>query len=134
MPQKKNGYIEAQRYLDNAREILTTKAGKDGEFYADKKYVKMACNTAYSGVLVALDEILKVKEKGKRADVIKYRTALGERNKSMLNYFNAAYNYLHLLGGYDGDLDVHTSQEGLRLAEKIIEWVGDSINQSTTVS
>ncbi|MFP5041798.1 DUF5618 family protein [Parasediminibacterium sp. JCM 36343] len=124
---KKNGYLEAKRYVENAREILSTKAGKDGEFYSDPKYVKMACKTAYSGVLVALDEVLHGKEKGKRADVIKYRTALGEKNKTMLSYFNSAYNLLHLVGGYDGELKVSVSQEGLSIAEKLIEWVGSTM-------
>ena len=49
-------YTEAYRYLDNAKEILRTKAKKDGKFYNDVKYVRMACNTAYSGLLVALND------------------------------------------------------------------------------
>jgi len=38
---------EAHRYLDNAKEILSTKAQKEDGFYQDRKYVKMAGNTAY---------------------------------------------------------------------------------------
>ncbi|MDR1719037.1 MAG: DUF5618 family protein [Dysgonamonadaceae bacterium] len=37
---------EAERYLQNARQILSEKAEKDGEYYNDAKYVRMAGNTA----------------------------------------------------------------------------------------
>ena len=53
---------EAQRYLDNAKEILREKAGKKDGLYADVKYVKMASGTAYSAALLILDEFLKRKE------------------------------------------------------------------------
>lgn len=53
---------EAQRYLENARKILTEKAGKKDGLYADVKYVKMAAGTAYSAALLILDEYLLQKE------------------------------------------------------------------------
>ena len=31
------------------------------EFYNDAKYVRMACNTAYSGLLIALNDLFKYK-------------------------------------------------------------------------
>lgn len=40
--------------MENATETLK-KAGKDGKYYKDEKYVKTACGTAYNGVLKALD-------------------------------------------------------------------------------
>ena len=46
---------EAYRYLDNAKEILREKAQKEDRYYKDAKYVKMAGNTAYNGVFVALN-------------------------------------------------------------------------------
>ena len=51
---KKKYYSEAVRYIDNAKECLS-KAKKEGGYYNDQKYVRMACGTAYSGLLVALD-------------------------------------------------------------------------------
>jgi len=50
----KKEYSEAVRYMNNAEETLQ-KAKKDGNHYADKKYVRTACGTAYNGVLLALD-------------------------------------------------------------------------------
>jgi len=45
----------------------------------------------------------------------------------MLNYFNSAYEYLHLFMGYDGNLDVITSKHGLELAQKLIDWVNTQV-------
>lgn len=115
-------FAEAERYLQNAREILRTKAGNSVPgYYSDKKYVKMAANTAFSGVLVALDEIIPQSGKGRKS-VDTYRAYLAGRNKKVLNDFNSAYNYLHLFGGYDGDLNKKTADTGLELAKKILEW------------
>ncbi len=46
---------EAMRYVENAKEILSTKAKKEGNSYSDKKHVRMAGNTLWNGVLEALD-------------------------------------------------------------------------------
>ena len=51
---------EATRYMDNAKECLI-KARKENGYYQDQKYVRMACGTAYSGLLVALDCFLILK-------------------------------------------------------------------------
>ena len=47
MAELKNPIYEAECYLQNAREILSEKAGKDGDYYTDRKYVKMAGYTAW---------------------------------------------------------------------------------------
>lgn len=118
-----NAYLEAKRYVDNARKMLSSSAGKDGDYYSDPKYVKMAGSTAYTGVLLALGARFGLKEKnGKRLDVKHYIEAIAKVNKHYLKEFNSAYNYLHLYCGYDGDLKVTTSQTGLALADKLIEW------------
>ena len=118
----KPSLAEAKRYLDNARDILKTKGGNGVPgYYSDVKYVKMACNTAWNGVLVALDEKIPV-VKGKRKSVEDYKKYLAKRNRKALNDFVAAYQHLHLLGGYDGNLYKKTMQTGLELAENIIEW------------
>lgn len=124
--EKKDHYHEALRYIDNAKEILRTKAGKDGDFYQDSKYVKMACNTAWNGVLVALDGRMKrdglAKDPKARKNVDIYRNYLAKNNQKMLKHFNSAYNHLHLLGGYDGDLRVSSTQDGIKMAMEIIAW------------
>jgi hypothetical protein len=114
---------EAKRYLTNAKEILRTKGGNGVPgYYNDPKYVKMACNTAWNGVLVALDSVVPRLPKEARKSVDTYKQYLATRNRKVLNDFVSAYNYLHLLGGYDGDLNKTTASTGLKLAEEIIRW------------
>ena len=74
-----NPIQEAERYIQNARQLLSEKAGKDGDYYTDKKYIKMAGHTAWCGVLVALDAAFKVKDgmkKGQRPDIKDYQEAV----------------------------------------------------------
>ena len=124
---KEKYYNEAIRYINNAKECLV-KADKDGKFYNDRKYVKMACGTAYSGVLVALDAYLTLKgiekPKGKaRKSIEYYQSAITNIDKKMLNYLNSAYQILHLSGYYDGLQNVAVVKEGFDLANKIIEKI-----------
>lgn len=112
---------EARRYLSNAKEILREKALKEDGFYKDRKYVKMAGHTAYSGVLVALDAVFGNKKKGRKS-VDWYKEELSLLDKKMLSNFLAAYDILHLSMSYDGVLSAAVSKEGLEIAEKIIDW------------
>ncbi|GAB4205207.1 MAG: hypothetical protein Fur0023_13830 [Bacteroidia bacterium] len=120
-------------YLNNAKEILKDKAKKDGEFYTSRKYVKIAGHAAWTGVLLALDYLMKkhnVTIKG-RKDVDDYRKFIAQHNRKMLNYFNSAYEVLHLLMGYDGELSVKINQTGMEFAEKIINWVAQQVDLET---
>ena len=98
-------YSEAVRYMDNAKECLK-KAKKEDNYYRDPKYVKMACATAYSGMLMALDGFLQlrdIKPKAKERKSIEfYQKNISNIDKKMLDYLNSAYKVLHLWGYYDG--------------------------------
>lgn len=61
--EKKNPIDEARRYVDNAKTILKEKGELDPEThsYTDRKYVKMAGNTLWNGVLLILDAVFHVK-------------------------------------------------------------------------
>ena len=114
--------IEAHRYLENAKEILRDKAQKEDKYYKDSKYVKMAGNTAYNGVLVALDGLLGNKKKGRKS-VDWYKEELSKLDKKIVYTFSSVYNTLHLSMAYDGNLSVPIANEGLKEAEAIINWV-----------
>ena len=118
---------EAMRYLENAKEILKTKARKDEGLYLDKKYVKMAGHTAYSGVLYSLDELLRGKKK-ERKSVEWYQEELSNIDRKITSRFAIAYQILHLDMGYDGTQSAKLAQLGLDEAEKIIEWVDSRLN------
>ena len=99
---KETYYNEATRYMDNANECLK-KAKKEDNYYHDQKYVRMACGTAYSGLLVALDCFLLLKgiskPKGKlRKSIEYYQSSIAKIDKKMLDYLNSAYEVLHLWG------------------------------------
>ena len=54
---------EARRYVQNAKDLLNEKGGLDTEtqLYSDRKYVRMAGNTLWNGVLLILDAVFHVK-------------------------------------------------------------------------
>ncbi|QRR03957.1 DUF5618 family protein [Dyadobacter sandarakinus] len=111
---------EARRYLSNAKEILSEKARKEGNYYQDIKYVKLAGHAAYSGVLVALDGILG--KKHGRKSVEWYQVQLGKIDKKALTAFNSVYKILHLSMAYDGIELASVSKDGLKQAEALIAW------------
>ena len=121
-----NNIAEAYRYLENAKEILSTKAQKEDGYYQDKKYVKLAGHAAYSGVLVALDHALERPKKG-RVSVEWYKENIAKLDKKMLNYFNEVYEVMHLVMGYDGFGKEKIIKDGFESAEKIIKWVENKI-------
>ncbi|HRN48702.1 MAG TPA: DUF5618 family protein [Niabella sp.] len=117
---KENEHIkEAERFIANAKEILTRKAKKKDGYYTDAKYVKMAGHTAYTGVLVALDGALGIKTKGRKT-VDWYKQNIAKKHKKLLYPFLAVYDTLHLSMGYDGNPNAAIAQSGLSDAEKII--------------
>ncbi|MFN0050394.1 MAG: DUF5618 family protein [Cytophagales bacterium] len=118
----KNQLSEAQRYIDNAKEILSTKANKEDGYYEDKKYVKLAGHAAYSGVLVALDSVMVSKEKGRKS-VDWYKSELAKLDKKILNYFDTTYQIFHLVMGYDGHGQAKMALQGFEVADKILQWV-----------
>ena len=124
---KEKYYGEAIRYMNNAKECLT-KAKKEGSYYQDQKYVRMACGTAYSGVLVALDCFLILKgfhKPGKkvRKSIEYYQEHIAKIDKKIMSTLHSAYHILHLWGYYDGIDKVNVVKEGFEDAYTIIEKI-----------
>jgi hypothetical protein len=122
---KDNPIGEARRYMGNARQLLSEKAGKQGDLYSDPKYIKMAGNTAWGGVLIALDAALFVREnlrKNQRLDIKDYRDAAAKIDKNLNKRIIVAYDLLHKTLGYDGNLNFNVVQESLKSGEFIINW------------
>ncbi|MDR0612324.1 MAG: DUF5618 family protein [Dysgonamonadaceae bacterium] len=125
MAELKHPIQEAERYLENARQILSEKAGKDGNYYQDGKYVRMAGNTAWNGVLIALDGVLDVRKNLKsrqRPDIKDYQAAMSQKDSKMTRPLHVAYETLHLVLGYDGNLRYKIVQDGLEQAKFMIDW------------
>ncbi|MCL2597587.1 MAG: DUF5618 family protein [Paludibacter sp.] len=120
-----NPIKEAERYLANARQILSEKAGKDGNYYDDPKYVKMAGNTAWNGVLVALDGVLNVKDNlksGQSPEFKDYQNAVAKRDKKMTRPLLYAYESLHKILGYEGNLRYKIVQDSIEQGKEIVSW------------
>ena len=122
-----NPIKEAERYVQNAKQILSEKAGKDGNCYEDPKYVKAAGNYAWNGVLVALDAVLNVRgnlKKEQRVDFQDYQTAIAKIDRKMPRSLLNAYDTLHKSLGYEGNTNYKLVQVGLEQAKEIISWAG----------
>jgi len=118
-----NYYQESMRYIDNARENLK-KAGKEGKFYLDEKYIKTACGTAHCGMLKALDflfDIKKVPKQKGRKSILYYKEVLAKVDKKLLKNLNSAYHALHLDGYYDGENNIKIIEGGFESAISIID-------------
>ncbi len=117
---------EAERYLENARRILTEKAGKKDGLYADVKYVKMAAGTAYSAALLILDEYLRQKEGVhfvKPKSIEDYMARLRKYDKKLLRILASVYDELHLAGYYHGTRSVDTMQKGMNGVRQMLNYI-----------
>ena len=114
---------EAKRHIDNAKDFLSNNAKKQDGMYQDKKYVKIAGHTAYTGILLALNEFLGEKNKKTPKSVEWYQMELSKVDKSLLAKFTTAYQVLHIDMGYQGSKSAKLASVGLEEAEKIIKWV-----------
>lgn len=121
---------EARRYLANAKEILRDKARKEDGYYVDKKYIKMAGHTAYTGVLLALDALLNNKTKKTRKSVEWYQVELSHLDRKITRSFADVYEILHLSMGYDGVRNAKVIVIGLEQAENIINWTEQKMAKS----
>ncbi|MDR1405804.1 MAG: DUF5618 family protein [Prevotellaceae bacterium] len=123
---KRKSYAEAVRYMDNAKETLQ-KAKKEDNYYKDRKYVRTACGTAYSGVLLALDAYLALKDvelpQKRRRSIEFYTGNIGKIDRKLLQYLHNAYDILHLSGYYDGVTDARVINAGFANAYEIINKI-----------
>ena len=115
---------EARRYVQNAKDILNEKGTLDTElqYYEDRKYVRMAGNTLWNGVLLILDAVFHVKKSKKsRPSFLDYEKVIATRDRKLLEMVNWGYDALHLSMGYDGLGSKVNCQEGIRIATLIID-------------
>ena len=126
---RETSYREALRYIENATEMLRTKAGKKDKYYEDPKYVRIACGAAYNGALLALGTYLQMKgkplirKKGKRISVQDYQYRLSLVDSKLLKSFNTAYRVLHLQGYYEGETKQRVILEGIDSAMDVLNKI-----------
>lgn len=122
--EKEKPVEEARRYVENAKAILVEHGELDVETkcYNDRKYVRMAGNTLWNGILLILDAIFHVKSnKTPHPDINDYKIAVNKRDKKLLQFINAGYETIHISMGYDGAIRKGVCDEGFLLANDIID-------------
>lgn len=115
---------EAQRYVQNAKELLEGKADldTDTQLYRDRKYVRMAGNTLWNGVLLIIDAVFGVRtHRRPHPDITDYKNEIAQRDHKLLNLVIAGYDTMHISMGYDGNPSKATCHEGIRIALDIID-------------
>ena len=114
---------EARRYVENAKDLLKEHGQLDYEnrFYGDRKYVRMAGNTLWNGMLLILKAAFQIKKNKGRLSIEDFRTIINKRDGKLMTLVNTAYDIMHLSMGYDGILNKDVCQAGFRIAEEIID-------------
>ena len=131
--ERKDPIEEARRYVANAKDLLFNHGDLDIETqtYTDRKYVRMAGNTLWNGVLYILNKAFKIKkQKGGRLSIDDYRAIVGQRDRKLLSWVNQGYDILHLSMGYDGIQNKDICNSGFRVANEIIDWCEKTMKQS----
>ncbi len=121
---KKDPVEEARRYVENAKTLITEHGELDTEtrLYGDRKYVRMAGDTLWKGVLLILDSVFNVrKDRRTRVHIEDYQEAVGKRDKKLAKLVYTGYDVMHLYMGYDGILVKDTCDAGFRIANDIID-------------
>ena len=124
---------EARRHIDNAKGFLKNNARKQDGLFQDVKYVKIAGHTAYTGILLALNELLREKRKKTRKSAEWYQKELSSLDKKVTSNFATAYEILHLAMGYDGTKSAELAEIGLDKAEQIIKWVKQRLEKPAII-
>jgi hypothetical protein len=125
---KQEAYAEAMCYMQKAEKTLQ-KTSKEDDQYQSRRNVRTACETAYSGALIALDAWLKLNNTSAPAPDAKYKTiAYYRKVVERIDYrlfqdLDSAYSILYKLCSCYGSSHVPIIQEGFRLALAIIDRI-----------
>lgn len=119
----KDPVAEARRYVQNAKDtIQKADLNTETQLYRDQKYVRMAGNTLWNGVLLILEAVFHVaKNKKTRPDYYDYQHVIAQRDYKLLDFVTTGYNVMHLSMGYDGVLKKSICNDGFQLANEIID-------------
>ena len=120
-----NPIKEAERYLENSRQILSEKAGKDGDYYDDPKYVRMAGREAWKDVRAALDGLLEVKARREAHRQIRFEDsmeAIMQCDPKMSKPLFYTHETLQKVLIGDGNLRCGMVESGMQQAKRVIQW------------
>ncbi|GAP71295.1 hypothetical protein SAMD00024442_10_27 [Candidatus Symbiothrix dinenymphae] len=122
---KQNAYAESMRYMSNAKETLQ-KSRKEDDHYVTKRHVRKACNTAYNGVLRALEtyvQLMGVEIPQKKRKSIEFYESVAQSDAMLSMELDTAYFVFHPCGLCDGIRDIELMDIGFEHAYSIIERI-----------
>ena len=120
----KNPVIESRRYIENAQKVLRENGDLDvkTQLYQDEKYVRAAGHYLWLAVLLMLDSVFHVRtDRRTRVDINAYLEAIRKRDRKLLGLVNSSYDIMHLYMGYDGVQRKAVCDDGISLANDIID-------------
>lgn len=124
-------YQRAMSYYQNARKMLIVKGKLEHGRYRNTKPCKWACNNAFYGVLIALEQLLfqrgllNHREMSKRilAEQIK-KILKNTRDVELMDWYLDCYYLLHINGYSDGINHEVLLEVGFQSALSIIQLLG----------
>ena len=121
--------LEARRYLKNAKDILSEKGEKEDGYYNDPKYVRMAGNTAWNGILIAVEALTNAKSKTKTRVSIEDYKAYAKKFADIkyINYLNNLYLFMHLNMGYDGFSEYSMINKSFQIADEFLTKIDNKL-------
>lgn len=121
-----NPAAEAERYLENAQQILRDKAIEDDGLYTHIQYVQLASGIAYSAGLIILDEYLRKNDGvqfAKPETYEEYHSRLTKYGNELPALLSSAHAHLYLVGFYHGTLSVGTIKCGLEAVTQMLNYI-----------
>jgi hypothetical protein len=119
-----NPVEEARRYVANAKKTIRDNEQYDPETgcYNDPKYIRSAGHYLWHAVLIMLDAVFHVKSNQQsHPDINDYLLAIRQRDRKLLTLVHTAYTVNHITLGYDGVLKKTICNDGVHLANDIID-------------
>ena len=124
MSENRTYYEEAIRYISNAKAALA-KAGKDGDYYKDLKYVKSAAGIAYAGVEQAAKWLLKLN--GYKSQNYKSYSGIVQNmekyDQTAANELKTCNAILHKEIYYRNEANINIFESAMKAAIKFIEYL-----------
>ena len=115
---------KARFYVDKAEMILKERGLLDEEIqhYENKKAVRKAGRMLWYGVLIALDAVFDVR-KDRRTKVVidEYLDQIAQRDEALARVVDCGCDIIWVYIAYDGIQDKPICDEGIRLANVIID-------------
>ena len=115
---------KARQYVEKAEMILEERGQLDEEIrhYENKKAVRKAGRMLWYGVLLALDAVFDVREDRRtKVKIEEYLDSIAQRDEGLAKIVDCGCDIIWVYMAYDGIQSKPVCDEGIRLANVIID-------------